>query len=293
MAEKCPKIVRRHCKHNFRTFLGHFLPVWSVLLFGDPVQCSPVTTLEEKFTVVESQSLQQYFGIRAVLKSLATSRTVPEYCWLARLVSGMAPSQGSVVRRRVVSKRVVLADFPRHQKPGTRVHPDVPWYQKPQRGYIRMFPGTKKTGTRAHSPKLPFYETALLFLLERPISFPNRSSNRTLSGLPNANAKSQRFSYATSQIATLPPVVALNRKSQLDTLALNRKSQLDTLRFGTQFPKSHWPLSFSVPKAQRFKSQRLQDANATKSQTLAFYKPQRFSATKTVLGDTLNFCLCK
>ena len=31
-----------------------------------------------------------------------------------------------------------------------------------------------------------------------------------LSGLPNANAKSQRFSYAISQIATLPPVVALN-----------------------------------------------------------------------------------
>ena len=30
-----------------------------------------------------------------------------------------------------------------------------------------------------------------------------------LSGLPNANAKSQRFGYATSQIATLPPVVAL------------------------------------------------------------------------------------
>ena len=61
---------------------------------------------------------------------------------------------------------------------------------------------------------------------------------------------------------------------------LTRKSQLDTLRFGTQFPKSHWPLSFSAPKSQRFKSQRLQAANATKSQTLAFYKSQRFSATK-------------
>ena len=34
-----------------------------------------------------------------------------------------------------------------------------------------------------------------------------------LSGLPNANAKTQRFSYAISQIATLPPVVALNRSS--------------------------------------------------------------------------------
>ena len=35
-----------------------------------------------------------------------------------------------------------------------------------------------------------------------------------LGGLPNANAKSQHFSYATSQIATLPPVVALNRNSK-------------------------------------------------------------------------------
>ena len=38
-----------------------------------------------------------------------------------------------------------------------------------------------------------------------------------LSGLPNANAKSQRFSYIISQIAPLPPVVVLNRsfKSQI------------------------------------------------------------------------------
>ena len=94
-----------------------------------------------------------------------------------------------------------------------------------------------------------------------------------LSGLPNANAKSQRFSHANSQIATLSPVVALNR---------NSKSQIAAryVHFGTQLPKSHWPLSFSAPKSQRFKSQRLQDANATKSQTLAFCKSQRFSATK-------------
>ena len=31
--------------HNFRAFLGQFLPIWPMLLlFGDPVQCSPVTT---------------------------------------------------------------------------------------------------------------------------------------------------------------------------------------------------------------------------------------------------------
>ena len=67
----------------------------------------------------------------------------------------------SGVRKRVVSKRVVLADFPRYQKPErryirmfagtktrTKVHADVPWYQQPEQGYIR---------------KPPFYETALLF----------------------------------------------------------------------------------------------------------------------------------
>ena len=92
-----------------------------------------------------------------------------------------------------------------------------------------------------------------------------------LSGLPNANAKSQRFSYAISHITPLLLVVALNR-------SLNRKSQLDTLRLGTQFPKSHWSLSFSASKSQRFKSQRLQDTDATKSQALGLYKSQRFSA---------------
>ena len=63
--------------------------------------------------------------------------------------------------KRVVSKRVVLAD--------------VPLERKPERGYIRMFPQNEKrnegtfacslgtkTGTRVHSPKPPFYETALL-----------------------------------------------------------------------------------------------------------------------------------
>ena len=88
-------------------------------------------------------------------------------------------------------------------------------------------------------------------------------------GLPNANAESQRFSYAISQIAPLPPVIAL-------MAALNRKLRLDTLRFGTHSPTSHWPLSCSASKSQRLKLQRLQNANATKSQTLAFYKSQRF-----------------
>ena len=95
-----------------------------------------------------------------------------------------------------------------------------------------------------------------------------------LSGLPNANAKSQRFSNAISQIAPLPPVVALNRSF---------KSQI-AARYAAfwhavpQIALASFLLRLS--KSQRFKSQRLQDANATKSQTLAFYKSQRFSATK-------------
>ena len=59
--------------------------------------------------------------------------------------------------------------------------------------------------------------------LKRPPLFPNPmkivsvATRAGLSGLPNANAKSQRFSYAISQIAPLPPVVELNRsfKSQI------------------------------------------------------------------------------
>ena len=99
------------------------------------------------------------------------------------------------------------------------------------------------------------------------------------SGLPNAKVKSPRFSYAISQIATLPPVVALNRSSKSQIAAI------DTLRFGTQFPKSHWPLSSCDPKSQRFKSHCLQDANATKSQTLALYRSQRLSTTKTLTSS--------
>ena len=61
----------------------------------------------------------------------------------------------------MVSKRVVLAD--------------VPPEREPERGYVRMFPRNEnrnegtfacspgtKTGKRVHSPKPPFYETALL-----------------------------------------------------------------------------------------------------------------------------------
>ena len=85
-----------------------------------------------------------------------------------------------------------------------------------------------------------------------------------LSGLPNANAKSQRFSYATSQIAPLPPVVALNRSF---------KSQIAAKYAAFWHAVSQIALTsflYSTPTSQHFKSQRLQDANATKSQALAF-----------------------
>ena len=45
MFQKCPKIVWGGRNHNFRTFLGQFLAIGSMLLFGDPVQCSPATSL--------------------------------------------------------------------------------------------------------------------------------------------------------------------------------------------------------------------------------------------------------
>ena len=47
--KKCPKIVQSGWKHNFRTFFGQFLPIWSMLLLGDPVQCAPVTKLPFSF----------------------------------------------------------------------------------------------------------------------------------------------------------------------------------------------------------------------------------------------------
>ena len=145
---------------------------------------------------------------------------------------------------------------------------DLPLPQEPERGYICQKP--------------PFYRTAILFLPDLRPWYGGECKTYGLSGLPNANANSQRFSNAISQIALLPPVVALRLNR-----SLNRKSQLDALCFVKPFPKSHWPLSFRASKSQRFKSQRLQDAKATKSQTPAFYKSQCFSATMRMGGEIL------
>ena len=71
-ADKCPKkclkIVRRGWKHNFRTFFWQFLPIWSMLLFGDPVQCSPPTMVviyyrRSDFLSVSILSIVGSFGL--------------------------------------------------------------------------------------------------------------------------------------------------------------------------------------------------------------------------------------
>ena len=82
---------------------------------------------------------------------------------------------------------------------------------------------------------------------ERPLWHPPA----LLSGLPNANAKSLRFSYAISQITTLPPVVALNRSS---------KSQIVRCVLARSFPNRIGlfplvPLNRSVLNRSVFKTQ--------------------------------------
>ena len=46
MSDECPK-MSRNCpeglKTQFSDIFWTILPIWSMLLFGDPVQCSPVT----------------------------------------------------------------------------------------------------------------------------------------------------------------------------------------------------------------------------------------------------------
>ena len=42
MPKKCPKNVQKLSGGAENTIFGQFLPIWSMLLFGDPVQCSPV-----------------------------------------------------------------------------------------------------------------------------------------------------------------------------------------------------------------------------------------------------------
>ena len=65
-------------------------------------------------------------------------------------------------------------------KTGTRVHSDVPLYQKPERGYI--------------PPKPPFYKTALFFSFEDPRDPP------VLKIVPRTNsARKEKFATAVAK----------------------------------------------------------------------------------------------
>ena len=104
----------------------------------------------------------------------------------------------SGVRSRVVSKRVVLADVPPERKPERGyVRQNHPFGNRPfispmtlfggsqqggfqKGGFGERTPGTK-TGTRARSPKPPFYETALLSPSENLLLFEPFCMQRILS----------------------------------------------------------------------------------------------------------------
>ena len=65
-----------------------------------------------------------------------------------------------------------------------------------------------------------------------------------LSGLRNANAKSQCFSYPISQIAPLPPVVAPNRP----VVALNRPVVALNRNFKSQIATRYAAFWYAVPQ---------------------------------------------
>ena len=77
------------------------------------------------------------------------------------------------------------------------------WREMSRAILLLLFP-QEKTKLKS-AQKFPRHFSPDTLQLQRPES---------LSGLPNANAKSQRFSNVILQIATLPPVVALNRRSK-------------------------------------------------------------------------------
>ena len=96
--------------------------------------------------------------------------------------------------------------------------------------------------------RLPSALSRVLFCYSLHREHP-REHSQELSGLPNANAKSQRFSYAISQITPLPPVVALNRSfiSQIEARYA---------AFWHAVPQIALTSFLWCPKSQRFKSQR-------------------------------------
>ena len=75
--------------------------------------------------------------------------------------------KSSGVDKRVVSKRVVLADVPPERKPERENIQMFPRNENRNEGTFACSPGTK-TGTRVRSPKPPFYETVLLAPNDKP-----------------------------------------------------------------------------------------------------------------------------
>ena len=65
---KCPKNVQKLSRGAENTIFGHFLdifPIWSMLLFCDPVQCWPVTTQgrsESKYITTPQQGTTREDG---------------------------------------------------------------------------------------------------------------------------------------------------------------------------------------------------------------------------------------
>ena len=92
-------------------------------------------------------------------KSGRSPETLSEQVLSEQILEFLAYHSG--VDKRVVSRRVVLADVPPEQKPERGYIRMFPWNENRNVGTFACSPGTK-TGTRAHSPKPPFYETALL-----------------------------------------------------------------------------------------------------------------------------------
>ena len=141
------KMSKNCLEHNFGTFFANLV----VAYVCNSVQC-PLLGVTMFWIVIRSGENGYHFSPLFA----ATSRDCKGWCKKPRWAHGLTKGW--------FSKRVVLANVPLERKPGTRVHSEVPRNENRNEGTFACSPGTK-TGTRAHSPKPPFYETALLSTL--------------------------------------------------------------------------------------------------------------------------------
>ena len=152
----------------FLWFRGFSPPLRTVIVSVLSLQCAWVWEFWWGIAQLSCDMLRKGISHRYVHRNDATWG---EWVSVMQLVGGLlsplrryrAICRGGVFTKGRFAKKVVLAD--------------VPPERKPEQGYVRMFPrdesrneGTfacspgTKTGTRAHSPKPPFYETTLLSL---------------------------------------------------------------------------------------------------------------------------------